>query len=126
MVDNIGIFEGGSYEEFFDSENTALSTTYERVDSMKREFFVDNPDKNRILLNIAESPNPLWKIKLGSESERGTLVVNGVTTGFITSESGDGSYSIILREAYYFCFVLMGAAFVLLYVILKKKNKKQK
>lgn len=120
LLDNLGIFEGNSYENFLNSTSTN-NVTYSRKDSMERDFKLDNKENKRVLLNYIESPNPLWEVKIGQYKERGTMILNGVTTGIITEETGEGKIEIILKNIYYLSFPLMFLSIILLIILLKRK-----
>lgn len=111
-VDSVVMFEGSDYGTFLQAATDVPQVSYSRTDSMKRTFTVDNPAGSRILLNIAESPNPLWVERLGDDSARGVLAVNGVTTGFFTDQTGDGQSVVILRTLYYGGLVVTALGFL--------------
>ncbi len=92
--------ETGADIEITDTEVSEGVQTVKRIDTMKRIFYLDNPAGERVLLNFIESPNPLWQLNFGTK-QRGNMVLNGVTTGFMVDSSGEGTLRIILREAYY-------------------------
>ncbi|WP_253199676.1 hypothetical protein [Clostridium gasigenes] len=119
-LDNMIYFEGDDINSFFTSNLVNHKVEYERIDSMKRTFKISNPDNDRVLLNYAESPNPLWQILLGDFKDRGTLKLNGVTTGIITDQTGQGTIEIVLRKLYYFSFGFIGVGLVLSYIIFKR------
>ncbi|ADL50735.1 membrane protein [Clostridium cellulovorans] len=121
--DNMMIFEGNDFENFFKSDIEKNEIKYSRLDSMKREFQLTNSNRNTVLLNYCESPNPLWEISLGSFKERGTMTLNGVTTGIVTDESGKGKIEVILRKVYYGSFMLIGVG-IIIFVVLYKKSKR--
>jgi thiol-disulfide isomerase/thioredoxin len=117
LVDNVIFYEGNDLDNFFNlSETKVEEVNYEKVDRMKRKFNVSNPVKERILLNYCESPNPVWQIDFG-EKQRGTMILNGVTTGFIVNESGEGTTKVILRELYYLGLIVFFLGFVATFVI---------
>ncbi|WP_176560104.1 hypothetical protein [Brevibacillus dissolubilis] len=114
MIDQVALVEGGGLSDFFPATSKHMPVGYERVDTMKRVFTVENPAKERILLSVNESPNPLWEMTFG-DKQRGTLVVNGVTTGYITNQDGAGEISIVLRKIYYGGFLVLLAGFAVTY-----------
>ncbi|WP_205694218.1 hypothetical protein [Clostridium manihotivorum] len=117
LVDNVIFYEGTDLDNFFNiSEKKVEEVNYEKIDRMKRRFKVSNPAKERVLLNYCESPNPVWQIDFG-EKQRGTMILNGVTTGFIVNESGEGTTKVILRELYYFGLLVFFLGFVVTFVI---------
>lgn len=101
LLDQITAFEGTDYSAFFPAKAESQNVSFGRTDSMKRTFSVDNPEHDRVLLNFMESPNPLWQLQLQEEQLRGTLTVNGVSTGFIVNGSGPGVIEVVLRKLYY-------------------------
>lgn len=119
-IDNLIMFEGNNFNEFFPSRVQRKKVKYSRVDSMKRNFSVSNSKKEKILINYIESTTPLWSLNLDGNSVRGDLAVNGLTSGFITNKSGSGDISVILRKIYYGSFVFEGLS-ILLYIFLYKK-----
>ncbi|PJI09643.1 MULTISPECIES: hypothetical protein [Clostridium] len=104
-VDNLIMFEGNNFDEFFPSKVKGKKVKYSRVDSMKRLLSISNPNNEKLLINYSESPTPLWNLNLDGDNERGDLAVNGVTSGFITNKNGNGSISVILRNIYYGSFI---------------------
>ena len=121
--DNMIYFEGNDINAFFKSNLENHEVEYERIDSMKRNFKINNPNNDRILLNYTESSNPLWQILLGDFKDRGNLKLNGVTTGIITDQTGQGTIEIVLRKLYYFSFAFIIIGFALSYIIFKKCKK---
>ncbi|KHD38532.1 membrane protein [Clostridium acetobutylicum] len=119
-IDNLIMFEGNNFDEFFPSKVERKKVKYSRVDSMKRNFYVDNPRKERLLINYIESPTPLWSLDLKGESTRGDLTLNGVTSGFIISKNGSGSVSVILRKIYYGSFIFEFLS-IIMYIVLCRK-----
>jgi hypothetical protein len=105
-VDQFTLFEGTDMETFFTAPHPSESIQVTRENAMERSFTLYNPAHHQVLIRETESPNPLWEFRLGSETQRARLSVNGVTTGFITSGSGSGKVVIILASAYRFGWVL--------------------
>lgn len=125
-IDNMVLNEGISTNNFFQQDYSNSPIIYSRIDSMQRNFTVDNQDKDRILINYMESPNLLWEMNIGSYKDRGKLVLNGVSTGFITDETGEGSVKIIMRKMYYLSFIfiiLCVILFLMIYKNIEKINK---
>lgn len=119
-LDNMIYFEGDDINNFFSSNLENHNVEYERIDSMKRNFKITNPNNDKVLLNYSESPNPLWQISLGDFKDRGTLKLNGVTTGIITDQTGEGTIEIVIRKLYYVSFVFIGVGLLLTYIIFKR------
>jgi hypothetical protein len=136
LLDNVIMYEGNNLDTFFQKSRITPKVTYSRIDTMKRVFSIDNKDKQRLLINFVESPNPLWEISLGNFKARGTMILNGVTTGFITGETGTGNLEIILRKPYYLSFIFVTFGFIIFIIIyrnvdkinkiIKRKNRKRK
>lgn len=119
-LDNMMYFEGDDINSFFNDNLENHKVEYNRVDSMKRNFKVSNPSNDQILLNYCESPNPLWQISLGDFKERGILKLNGVTTGIITDENGEGSIEVVIRKLYYFSFIFIFVGIIISYIVFKR------
>ncbi|WP_459479985.1 hypothetical protein [Clostridium saccharoperbutylacetonicum] len=122
-LDNVMYFEGDNIDNFFEGNLEGHKVEYSRVDTMKRNFEISNPSRDKVLLNYSESPNPLWEISLGSFKERGVLKLNGVTTGIITDEDGKGTIEVVLRKLYYFSFIFIFVGIGLCYIAFKKCKK---
>ncbi|MEN8907038.1 MAG: hypothetical protein ABF289_13850, partial [Clostridiales bacterium] len=122
-VDNMIIWENkNNSNSVFDNINktSAKITKINRVDTMKRSFKLYNPNNERVLINIIESPNPLWEFKIDSIKKRGTIPVNGVMMGVIFDNEGSGEMKVVLREIYYFGLVLICIGFLSIVVYYKK------
>ena len=127
--DNLYIEEAGD-TKLFSSKDTSASVTYKRIDTMKREFTLDNPHGERVVVSYGESPNPLWRESL--DGQRVTQVINGVGASFITSKSGRGSIDIVLRKVYFIGIFLLLMSIILYLVvsiynhIIKGRNRDEK
>ncbi len=103
LLDTISLREkrsdGRGSDDYFVPANTGVEVSYRRIDTMKREFQVANPQKKRVLISYGESPNPLWKESIGGQ--RVDRIMNGVGAFFINEESGSGKVEILLRRVYY-------------------------
>jgi hypothetical protein len=119
-LDQFMLFEGAGGGAFFTLPQQTPVLTVKREDSMSRRLTLYNPEHEQVLINEAESPNPLWELNLNGEKQRARIAVNGVTTGFITSGSGSGQVVIILSRFYrvgiglLILGILAGAACILL------------
>lgn len=123
MVDNMFIFEGDSWNEFMKVKRSSLDVQYERVDTMKRNMTIENPENERALISFGESANPLWKESF--DGKRVDLAINGIRGGFITDKDGDGSIEVVLRKAYYFGLALLGIGIIgslILMAIMRKRK----
>jgi hypothetical protein len=109
-VDNIYIEEAGDLE-LFTPKNTSANISYEKIDTMKRDFSLNNPKNERLIVSYGESPNPLWKESL--DGQRVTRVINGVGAAFISDKNGDGSIEVVLRKPYYLGILLLLISIVL-------------
>ncbi|MCH3963474.1 MAG: hypothetical protein LKE46_04315 [Clostridium sp.] len=119
-VDNLIMYEGNNYNEFFTRDLPKKDMDYRRIDSMKRNFKIDNPQKENVLVNYIESPTPLWNMSIEGKNQRDDLILNGVTSGFMTDGNGEGEISIILRKIYYASFVLMAVSFILFIMFMRR------
>jgi len=130
-VDSIALFEGNRPERFLfagNSVNGEDSEDKERViyiksDAMKKDIELENLSAERYLLNVVESPNPLWTMSL--TGVRGDLAVNGTTMGYIIEENGKGSIQIIFRGIYLLGLVFLGLGLpisVLIYLNIERIN----
>jgi len=140
LLDNISLRENRGYlkkiksinnlskekSDFFTPVDTGVQVSYERTDTMKREFQVVNPDRKRVLISYGESPNPLWKESIGNQ--RVDRVINGVGAFFINEESGSGEVAILLRKVYYLGVVLLVFSFFIYggYRIFSYRRNKKK
>jgi len=108
MVDQFMLFEGQDIDQFFTVPSHKATIKANRENSMERSFILSNPNHEQVLIRETESPNPLWEFRLNGETQRARLAVNGVTTGFMTEDSGSGTVVIILASAYRIGWILFG------------------
>ncbi|WP_019910319.1 hypothetical protein [Paenibacillus sp. HW567] len=101
MLDQFLLAEGNDAATFFITPPQEEKMNFKRQNAMSRSFTLNNPEHKLLLINEIESPNPLWEFELNGDKQRARIAVNGVTTGFITSESGSGTVVIILRRHYW-------------------------
>lgn len=122
LLDNIIMYEGHDINNFLKVDKEPKDITFERIDTMKRKVNISNPNKEEMLINYIESPSPLWQLNLGNTKQRGDLPLNGITQGYITTETGSGNVTIILREIYYFGLGLIPIGLItFLYIYGRKK-----
>ncbi|CAI6084575.1 hypothetical protein PAECIP112173_04333 [Paenibacillus sp. JJ-100] len=100
LLDQVMLAEHTDTFDFFYASATEAKLNYQRTGSMSREFSLVNPQRERLLINEIESPNPLWEFTLDTDKIRARLAVNGVTSGFITTGSGEGQIVVILEKMY--------------------------
>ena len=100
LLDQVMLAEHTDSSDFFYASATEAKLNYQRTGSMSREFSLVNPQRERLLINEIESPNPLWEFRLDTDKSRARLDVNGVTSGFITTGSGEGQIVVILEKMY--------------------------
>lgn len=112
LLDSISLREkrtgnkiGSDSDNYFIPADTGVEVSYRRVDTMKREFQIINPEKKRVMISYGESPNPLWKESIGGQ--RVDKVMNGVGAFFINEVNGKGEVTILLRWVYYLGIVLL-------------------
>jgi len=107
LLDQVMLAEHDDTSPFFKASSTDAKLTYQRTGAMSRKLSLFNPQKERLLINEIESPNPLWEFTLDTDKNRARLAVNGVTSGFITTGSGDGEIVVILEKMYWIGIVLL-------------------
>ncbi|WP_145051691.1 hypothetical protein [Paenibacillus xylanexedens] len=128
MLDQVMIAEHDDSSDFFKTDSSHAKLNYEHTSSMSRNFSLSNPKEERLLINEIESPNPLWEFTLNSDKIRARLAINGVTSGFITTSSGNGKITVILEKFYRTGIVLLiigvltGLACTIPWKRKKKKN----
>ena len=128
-LDNIYIEEKKN-KELFTQKKSSASISFERVDTMKRNFNLNNKNNEKLIVSYGESPNPLWKESL--EGQRVIRIINGVGAAFITDKSGEGSIEVVLRKPYYFGILLfifsvfLCVVIAVIKLIKKRRNRDEK
>ncbi|WP_347862015.1 hypothetical protein U0355_02075 [Salimicrobium sp. PL1-032A] len=120
LIDQLFLYEGTSTDAFLPDRKEMDTVSWNRIDSMKRTFTLDNEDNESTTMLYRESPNPLWEMKLGEDQLRGTTVINGVSTAFVTDQSGEGSITVVLRLIYYGGLLLFPLGFLFAFLIYRR------
>lgn len=100
LVDAVILTEDVDSSTFFNVNSELAEVSYERTSSMSRSFTVDNPERESLILNLVQSPNPIWKYSIGEDSGRAVVTLNSVTTAIPTDSDGEGGLVIVLKDIY--------------------------
>lgn len=123
LIDKVTLVEGDSYNRFFKDEGMEkekVEVEYERVDTMKRNVSIKNPQNKWIMVSYGESPNPLWKESY--EGKRVDKKIDGVASIFTTNKSGKGEIKIVQRALYYLGLIslIVGILMYPLYIVIER------
>lgn len=125
LVDNVGVYEGKSSENFFSSldKNDGAKIIYDKVDNMKTQFKITGNNSQKKILNFAESPSPMWNLVTDKRKVRNKIYVNSVTSGYLIDEDTNGKIEINLRITYYLGLILLVLAPIVSILILRRYKK---